>query len=644
LPVRATPAGLIPAAAKTGLWRAISATTSTVSAPHRRSAREGRPTVNPSAELLRHSGLCAGLDDDGLARAAGAAVPLELPAGATACRRGEPADRVCVLTAGRLLAASGDADDRVVGRLEPGDSFGEYAALESGAYNLTITAQEDSRLLAIPADDFRSLFSEVPGIGRNVILSLGRRLRHAYGLDRQPGGPRTIAAVGSGPAADALVRLLTDELTAHGARATAFDADADADADAGPSDGGDASTEARLARLSASHDRVFVRFAPERLSGGDRLPLFDEVLRLAAPGDEAALRRRLDAADLPVAVAARSRVVWVLPPGGQVAPAGGIAGVGRPFVVELPDADGRSSPRQRAGVRRLARHIRGVTLGLALAGGGARGMAHLGVFRALERSGIDFDLIAGTSAGALVGAVYAAGYSPEFCIEAFTRELSAPRWLGWMPGGRNWHLTGKFRSGAWEPTLRRYLFDWTLDRLPVPFRAVAVDLISGREVVRDAGDATRAVLESINLPVISPPICREGRALVDGAVLNNLPADVLTSAGADLVAGVDVSSRLRPEFAGNTPETPTERMRPPGFLETLLRVFETQSHGLSSLRIRSVDVMIEPDTSAFDFADFSRAAELARAGEAAAEAALPALRRALAECDRRAARSAGRVS
>jgi predicted acylesterase/phospholipase RssA len=181
--------------------------------------------------------------------------------------------------------------------------------------------------------------------------------------------------------------------------------------------------------------------------------------------------------------------------------------------------------------------------------------------------------------------------------------------------------------------LRPFLGQATLEQLRIPFYTVAVDLVTGQTVVREQGDAVHAVLESINLPVISRPILRDGMALVDGGILNNLPADVLVEHGANFVVGIDVASRLRQSFAGNTPGMSTESMRRPGTIETLLRVNEVQDLSVSLLRTAAVDLLITPDTSAFEFADFTRTAELADVGEIAAKAVLPQLKQMLAELE-----------
>ena len=104
--------------------------------------------------------------------------------------------------------------------------------------------------------------------------------------------------------------------------------------------------------------------------------------------------------------------------------------------------------------------------------------------------------------------------------------------------------------------LRKYLKDLRLEQLAVPMHAVTVDLIQGETVVRDNGSAVHAILESINLPVLSKPINRPGQALVDGGLINNIPADVLVSRGCNFVIAVSVTARLESEFARNRPDTP----------------------------------------------------------------------------------------
>jgi predicted acylesterase/phospholipase RssA len=287
------------------------------------------------------------------------------------------------------------------------------------------------------------------------------------------------------------------------------------------------------------------------------------------------------------------------------------------------------------GVDRLVRVLRGVSVGIALAGGGAKGMAHFGVLQALEEAGVSFDVMSGTSAGAMAGILYASGMSPEQAIANFQHDLTPARLWKFLPNWPNLYLVSQYRRRAWDGKLRKYLHNWRLEQLQIPFNAVTVDLVQARTVVRREGDAVHAILESINLPIISKPILRNGMALVDGGVLNNLPADVLAESGVDFVVGVDVSSHVRNEFAGNRPDMPTTKMRNAGSIDTLFRIFESQAHSIGKLRNRAVDFWIRPDTSSFGLAEFHRTAVIADAGRTAAQASISELKQRLIDLEKR---------
>ena len=299
----------------------------------------------------------------------------------------------------------------------------------------------------------------------------------------------------------------------------------------------------------------------------------------------------------------------------------------------MESTGGNLNRLERQGLDRLVRALRGISVGLALAGGGAKGMAHFGVLKVLEEAGLSFDVMSGTSAGAMAGILYASGMAPEDAVEYFQRDLMPSRVFRCLPKWPNWYLLSQYRRRAWDAMLRKHLHDWRLEQLLIPFHAVTVDLVQVRTVVRRRGDAVHAILESINLPIVSRPILRDGMVLIDGGVLNNLPADVLAESNVDFVVGVDVSSRVRHEFAGNRPDMPTGKMRPAGTLDTLFRIFESQAHGIGKLRNRAVDFWIKPDTSGFGLAEFHRTAEIAAAGEAAARDKLPELKQHLVDLE-----------
>ena len=172
--------------------------------------------------------------------------------------------------------------------------------------------------------------------------------------------------------------------------------------------------------------------------------------------------------------------------------------------------------------------------------------------------------------------------------------------------------------GKWDALLRGRVGDVKLEQLLTPVSTVAADLITGRQVIRDRGDATHAILESINLPNIAKPILRDGMALVDGGIINNIPSDILPERGADLVFGVDIATKMAQQFGKNTPNTNLKKLKVPSQLNTIMRASEVQDHQITALRTKTVDQMISVDTSMFDYADFTSAREMSAAGEEAA--------------------------
>jgi NTE family protein len=174
-------------------------------------------------------------------------------------------------------------------------------------------------------------------------------------------------------------------------------------------------------------------------------------------------------------------------------------------------------------------------VGLALGGGGARGMAHVGVIRVLERAGIAVDCIAGTSAGSLVGVAYAAGLNSDQLLEMALRM----RWRDILQPV--WPRQGFISFAKLESFLARSLGDLTFADLKIPYAAVTADLATGKQVVLREGRVARAVRASCSVPGIATPVEIDGRLLVDGGVVNNLPISVVRNLGADVVIAVGLA-------------------------------------------------------------------------------------------------------
>jgi predicted acylesterase/phospholipase RssA/CRP-like cAMP-binding protein len=293
-------------------------------------------------------------------------------------------------------------------------------------------------------------------------------------------------------------------------------------------------------------------------------------------------------------------------------------------------------PRGRSlawGLERLVHDLRGVRIGVALGGGAARGMAHIGVLKALEQNGIVVDMIAGTSSGAMTGVMYSSGLDCDYSSNQFALDLR-PSWIfRHLPGGSSWYLLYKYRRGHFDPMLRKYLNDWRLEQLAVPCLTVTADLVRGESVVRERGDAVHAVLESINLPVLSVPICHPDEALIDGGLVNNIPADVLVAKGCNLVIAVSVTAKMEKQFCDITPQSQRAPRKGPTVVQTILRSLLVQNYNLNDFGVRPADVIIEPDVTSYELTEFVRAKEIAAIGEATAREQVPRIQQLLTRLD-----------
>lgn len=198
-------------------------------------------------------------------------------------------------------------------------------------------------------------------------------------------------------------------------------------------------------------------------------------------------------------------------------------------------------------------------IGIALGGGGAKGFAHIGVLKALKEAGIEFDLVSGTSIGALVGAVYAAG------------NLDRLEWLSKRYGmtdipfllGPTWPSKGLFSGSYVERLLNETVHVRNIEELGKPYAAVSVDLNKAEVVTFTRGPLNRAVRASMSIPGLLTPVSHDDMLLVDGGVLEPVPVRAVRSMGAELVVAVDLLSNLTStgKEAGKTAASFTDYMR-----------------------------------------------------------------------------------
>jgi NTE family protein len=287
------------------------------------------------------------------------------------------------------------------------------------------------------------------------------------------------------------------------------------------------------------------------------------------------------------------------------------------------------------GLERIVHHLRGVQIGLALGGGAARGMAHLGVFKALEQHGIYVDMVAGTSAGAMTGTLYAAGLDPDYLIHVFATDLQLPWFFRRLPAGGYWYLLYKYRSHDFDPMLRKYLGRAKMEQLLIPVSTIAVDLVEGGPWVRSAGDVTMDVLESINLPPLALPIFQSGQAFVDGGLLNNVPADLLVAKGCNFVIASTVTAKLEKNFGKRHSKRRSPGTPAVSTIEVMMRQSMIQRHSMNAVGVQPADFVIAPDVTSFDLPEFARADEMALIGEATTNATVGNLRKMLNKLDSR---------
>ncbi len=252
-------------------------------------------------------------------------------------------------------------------------------------------------------------------------------------------------------------------------------------------------------------------------------------------------------------------------------------------------------------------------IGLALGGGALRGAAHIGVLRVLEQEGIPIDLIAGTSAGALAGLLYASGIPP--CeMEAIANRLKFRHIFRWtLPRKTLWDI------GPMAHTLEQHLGrECLLENLHVPLVCIAADARSGEVIALNQGPAISAVQASCAIPMLVRPVIRDGRTLVDGSVVQMVPTRAAREMGADLVIAADMSGS---HFMHTSPTN---------LVESLVHGVNMVSLRLCQSDLEHADVVIRADLGMHRH-HVRNIPAFIQAGEAAAREAIPRIRTRLAQ-------------
>ncbi len=599
--------------------------------------------------LLFKSHDCSrGLSDEELTEISDAAELVQYDSDEYLHRSNQPMTSVYFIVHGRFKQAVVDLHGNTILQryLTRGSQFGALGAAQADPVPVDVVALEPSAALKLDFETTLQFTRKIETFGLNLTQSITNMVRQALLADRKPKQPSLVTVFHESSTSRRLTRNLIGRLLELGESPCVMSDQSNWEEieNVGfhklPAEGKFLARDdvRRQINLWSDSSRIImdVDASVDPSVAAMLVEFSEQIVWCTSSNDSETSVGRLNA------IEARSpgwrdkiNLAWMLDQGEQVAPFAFKLDhlVDRDFKIYSSPLEPGQSPTLLDGFERLVHQLRGVRIGLALGGGGARGMAHLGVLKVLEENGIVVDMIAGTSVGAMTGILYSAGLDAGHLTERFAEDLRPARIFRMLPRGNDWYLMYKYRRNKFNQMLRKYLFDWTLEQLPVPVESVTVDLVLGKPVVRQRGDAVDCILESINLPVISTPICRSGKTLVDGGLVNNIPADELVRRGCNFVIAVSVTAHMAAEFASNRPDTPTDQMKTPSALQTILRSYLVQSVNMNSVGIQPADVVIEPNVSDVELSDFSRTKELAETGKRAAQEAIPKIKSLLAQLD-----------
>ena len=606
--------------------------------------------------------------------------------GETICVQGEEGNTFYVVLDGELDVLAGEGGNHLIAVLKRGDFFGEMALLQGGKRTATVTASRRARLMSLDRGAFNTLFLKNPKALEYFTRILCKRLASMNKGEVFRGSTLTIA-VGARPGMKGksivagalaaflhnltgqevlLVSVLAGEETHDGVVGqllsdTRFGSIEEATPVLEPN-----STGATVLRVIARKD-LDVQYYSERASNLisnlsarfpfmifdledephgllESTPLFADVfIEIVDQPAPAASNRTSDSNT--VGHLKTFQVINLFNPDSKRVQVNHC----EPFIIPRDSslsrtdaikylATNRQSPAALT-IQRLGRKILGASVGLALGGGAAFGIAHLGVLKVLEKNNIPVDIIAGCSQGSIIGIGYAAGIWVDEMIDIAHRlgrrqnafiavdlTLTKP---GLMAGNRFMEIFAPFLGSK-----------TTFADLVRPCRTVATDIESGERVSIGTGSLVDAFRASASVPMVFAPVKIGDRILVDGGVSDPVPAEIINTMGADLCVAVNVVpplkkgvenavSRVFRMMSWFNPLTWIEESSGlPNMFDIIMNAMQTLQYELGNFKAISADVLINPELSDFTWVEYYRSEELIQRGIQAAERSLPAIQRA----------------
>jgi NTE family protein len=567
------------------------------------SFRTGQDALYPDAlrARLRNFPLLQDLSDTALRRVLAEANWFGLPGGMQLNREGENRQALFLIVTGSLGVFVNDdhGKRRMVAHIPPGETVGEMSLLsKDGAPSADVVALRDTELLRISPLAFESLISRHPRVMLNMMKILVKRLQATTRSSTDVTRPKTFAIIPlqEGLTEAPIAHRLAAALGEMGARAAVLDSSAAEQA------------AEWFNAFEASHDVVFYRGdGPDTAWTHLCERQADKILLLARSDQPLPLR--------PLGLTASKERAGGLPELLLLHPSGDSQSLPEHFATRTGIFE--SHHHVRAGntndVQRLARFIAGRAVGLVLAGGGARGFAHIGVMKALSEAGVPFDHLGGTSMGAII----AAGVAAEWSLEELSERVRTAFVDSNPLSDYTFPLIALVRGKKVSALLRQNFGDMRIEELPKPFFCVSSDLTTGRIHDHRSGALWRALRASVALPGILPPVTHHGHLLVDGGVMNNLPVDVMRQHETGPIIASDVTGELdlqaRDDRYGERPiwQLLWQRMRgSPSIVSILMRSGTVGSEAQRRVVREQADYLFEPplpDIGLRDWKSFDRA-------------------------------------
>lgn len=598
-------------------------------------------------------------------------------------RIGEPGDTFYVILEGELQVWDASEPPRQMGTLKRGDYFGEMALLQGGMRTATVTAGRRARLLAVDKAAFDRFFLKNPKAIEYFARVLSKRLAGVTRGGRIQRATTTISVASSrGLKGETVVAFSLASILKHTTSTEVIYVEV--------KPGGEGQTSPLLHRLSDDPDAAVGKFVSTGPGGrptnlqiavppGLAAPAYGDLLsnlisKLSDMFSFIVVDLGSETPGLIQAASAYSDVFVAL-----VDEPGEDPGIGDPRkmkihrVINLFNPTSRPIPISRSEpfviphssvfaqsvaeaseylvahprsapalpLHRLAHKLLGTSIGVALGGGAAFGLAHLGVLKVLEGAGVQVDLVAGCSQGSIVAVGYACGF-PIADMIATAQQLGVKKNFFFAADPTFFMKPGLLAGERFLTMMRPYLKGKeSFEQLVLPCRTVATDIETGERVAIASGSLEAAFRASSSVPMVMAPVRIGEHVLVDGGVADPVPAEITADMGADLTVAVNVVPRMKRgvENAVSAFIRKANAFNPlnlfggaedmPNLFDIVMNSMQILQYELGNFKAITADVLINPDLSDFTWIEYYRADELIARGAEAAERALPAIEKAI---------------